>query len=397
MTQLHKLHIVHLVATLDGGGIQNLVLGLATTSPLSDCRHSVISLLGTRGDLVDAYRAAGISLYTCWVQWPRRVRMIPRGIMEWIRTQAERTFSLRLALLLKMIKADVVHTHIPRSIDLVTRSSLQLGDLPLIWSIHGENIFLQDSQPDSLHKAVKMFVRSGRAWITADSAFLAQGFIRHFPEAEKIIRVVNAGADTRRFQQDIPKDPNWRKIFEIPESAIVFGSCGRLAPVKGFDIFVQAAASLVDRGVDAYFAISGKGPSYENLSAQITQLGLSEHFHLLGFQENLPYTYKQFDVFVMSSRSEGFPLSLIEALASGLPCIATDVSGVREMFGDHGGLVVPPESPTALMEAMQLMLSLETRRNFSAESQARGNKYSYENCALEFFNLYRSFDIGSNS
>jgi glycosyltransferase involved in cell wall biosynthesis len=388
MAQSRRPHVVHVVINLNVGGILNLVLGLATSSPLSAWKHSVICLFGARGDLIEAYREAGISLYTCRVHWPRQVRLVPISIQRWIRKQAERTFPWRLAFLLKVIRADVVHTHLPRSIDLIAFSTLQLCRLPLVWSIHGEYMKLLGPEAEGMKKANQMLIHSGRGWVTADSKTLAQDFLKQFPGSEKIVRVVHPGVNIRQFQVDTPRDLGWRRKSGISENAVVFGSCGRLEPIKGFDIFVQAAARLVKHGVDAHFVISGDGDIYEQLSAQITQIGLTDRFHLLGYQENLPYIYKQFDVFVLSSRSEGFPLSLIEALASGLPCIATDVGGVREMVGQLGGVVVPPESPDSLMEAMLLMLEPETRKKFSTEAASTGRKFSVENCASEFANLY---------
>lgn len=388
MRNTHKMHIVHIIGTLEGGGIQNLVLGLAKSAPLSSCQNSAISLLGVRGDLVNVYRSAGITLHTCRVQWPSRVRLIPLFIQNWIRKLAELTFPWRLGLILKMLKADIVHTHLPRSIDLVAHSVLRVCGFPLVWSIHAENLYFHDERAAGLKKAVHMLIHSGRGYITADSIFLADGLVHHIPEAEKVLRVVHAGADVRRFQVNYPRDPIWRKEHGIPERTILYGSCGRLAHVKGFDNFIQAASLLVKRGVDAHFAISGKGEMFGQLSNLIEKMGLSERFHLLGFQENLPFIHKQFDVFVMPSRSEGFPLALIEALTSGLPCIASDVSGVREMFGETGGLVVPTESPFALMEAMLQMYDRETREKYSKGAPARGLRYSFDNCASEFLNIY---------
>jgi glycosyltransferase involved in cell wall biosynthesis len=258
----------------------------------------------------------------------------------------------------------------------------------MVWSIHGENVKFLGPEADGLKRANHILIRSRRGWITTDSKILAQAFLEHFPNSEEIVKVVYPGANTKQFQTYVPKDPSWRRNLGISEHATVFGSCGRLAPVKGYDLFVQAAVLLINHGVDAHFVISGKGPSYERLAAQIAQAGLRDRFHLLGYQENLAYIYNQFDVFVLSSRSEGFPLSLIEALASGLPYIATDVGGVREMVGEHGGMVIPPESPEALMAAMLALLEPETRQRLSSEVSALGRKFSLENCASAFADLY---------
>lgn len=383
-----KLHIVHISNSLDIGGVPKLILGMISSSALSNCKQSVICLLGARGDLFDEYKATGASLYSCRVRWPARVSFLPFALQEWFRERIEKTFSWRLAWLLKMIKADVVHVHFPRSIDAIAHSCVNLCDLPVVWSIHGKNLYFDGTRGYVLNIATQTFIRSGYSWVTGDSKILAQGFLQHFPEAEKIVRVVHAGADIENFQKQNTRNPAWRKELGISENALVFGSCGRLSRVKGFDIFLESAALLLRQGVDAHFVISGKGDMYAPLSAEAAKLGISDRFHLLGFVEDLPRLHKEFDVFVLSSRSEGFPLSLIEALASGLPCVATDVSGVREMFGEYGGIIIEPESPNALMNAMLQMSDIEVRRKFALGARAIGQKYSYESCATEFLDLY---------
>lgn len=388
MKTTQRLHIVHIASSLEVGGISNLIFGIATASPLSHHQHSVICIVSAEGELLKRYRKAGINVYECRIHWPRRRRFIPSALQEWIRSIAEKTFATRLSWLLKRIKADVVHMHLPRRIDLIAHSVVELSRLYLVWSIHGQNLYFNERDENVLKAGKDLLLKSKRARITADSQILKSIFMKHFPEAESIFHVVHPGANTQQFRADIPKDPDWRKNLRIPETAIVFGSCGRLAPVKGYDVFVRAAAQLIAQGIDAHFAISGKGDESENLLRLAEELGISKNFHFLGFQKNLAYTIKQFDVFILSSRSEGFPLSLIEALAAGLPCIATDISGVREMLGEQTGLVIPPESPEALKEAMIKMLDKQLRERFSKEATLRGQIFSFEHCASEFENLY---------
>jgi glycosyltransferase involved in cell wall biosynthesis len=381
-------HVVFIVSGLSYGGILNLVLGIATSSTFSKWKCSVIALLGINGDLAKEYRKAGIPLYSCLIQWPHRTHLIPPFIQNFIRKLTEKTFPWRMALLLRIIKADVVHTHTPRSIDLVSISTLKLCQLPLIWSIHGENVDFFGPRADGVKRATEMFIRSGKGVITTDSQALADGFLVHYPRIKEKIEVIYPGANIKRFLEKISKDPAWRRKLGISEHAIVFGACGRLSPEKGFDIFVQAASLLLEKNVEVHFVISGKGSVYNQLSEQISQLGLIKYFHLLGYQENLPFIYHQYDVFVLPSRTEGFPLALIEALAAGLPCIATDVGGVCELLRDEGGIIVQSESPESLSDAMMLMLIREIRNRYSSSATTIGQNYSFDNCASKFRDLY---------
>lgn len=389
-------HIVHIVPNLILGGVPKLVLGIAKFQIQANNSCSVICLLKSKGELASAFASSDISVFTSRVQWPSRLPVLPASFREWIRQSAEKTFSLRLSCLLKRIKADVVHTHSARSIDLVAESVINKCQLPLVWSIHAFNPYLPGPQMESVEKAILIMKNSGRGIITTDSSLLAQDFLSHFPYAEQFLKIVHPGADVQGLLSPIIKDESWKKNLGIPKDSIVYGSCGRLAHVKGFDIFIRAASILVEQSDLAYFVISGKGESFDELKTLINSLGLQSRFLLLGFQENLKSTLNQFDVFVLSSRSEGFPLSLIEALAAGLPCIATDVSGVDEMLGECGGIIVPKESPGDLAMAMNSMLDPDIRENYSIQGRLQGSKYSYNACSSEYLKIYSSLLLDSS-
>lgn len=383
-----KQHIVHIVPHLILGGVAKLVLGIALSQIREGHKVSVICLLPIKGELTSAFVSSGIKLHTCRVQWPRRTSFVPQSIQNWLRKESESGFSHRLSRLLKRIKTDIVHTHTFRSIELVAKSVIDECNLPFVWSVHAVYRFHPGPETDNVERAILTMENSRRAMITTDSSLLEMDLLTHFPIAKQFLRVVHPGADTTSFLTPIPKDDNWRKNLGIPERAIVFGSCGRLSPVKGFDIFIKAASTMVKKYENVFFAISGSGESHDELESLISSLGLQSRFFLLGFQEDLPFVLNQFDVFILSSRSEGFPLALIEALTVGLPCIASDVSGIDEMFGESGGIIVPKESPDELIMAMDLMLDPETREYFSNEGRVRGLKFSYDTCASEFLQIY---------
>src|SRR5262249_60029896 len=138
----------------------------------------------------------------------------------------------------------------------------------------------------------------------------------------------------------------------IPADAIVFGSCGRLVGEKAYEVFIRSAAGLAAEDPSVRFVIAGDGALRAFLESEIARAGLGEKFRLLGFVDDVPGFLNELDVFVLSSRFEGFPVALVEALASGRPCIATAIGGIREMVGEDGALVVVPESEDALAGAM---------------------------------------------
>ena len=127
---------------------------------------------------------------------------------------------------------------------------------------------------------------------------------------------------------------------------------------------------------------------YEILQKQICDAKLEKHMHLVGFQEEISDYLSQLDIFILPSRSEGFPVSLLEALASGLSCIATHVGGIPEMLED--GVVVPLEDPQALADAMLKLLDPTIRDCFARMSSQIVEKYSLDRCVGEFKKVYES-------
>jgi glycosyltransferase involved in cell wall biosynthesis len=378
--------IVHVVGTLEAGGVQRLVLGLADAPDLRCHQHKVLCLFGNQGELAPQFAAAGLASARCPFPWPDRLPLPSYRLARWIRHQLTFTFPRRMAKVLRALNADLVHTHVSAGIEWQARGVLQQAKLPFVWTIHG----LYKPAGTELkrwQRAVRM-IQANKGSITADSSPLAADFQERGAGRLDQVRVVYAGADVNRMRDARPRDLQWRTRWGIPEGALLFGSAGRLVPEKAYDVFIKAAAQMKHEGLNVHFAIAGQGPLQRELEALIAQYQLADRFHLLGFQSDIPLILKQLDVFVLSSRSEGFPLALIEALAAGIPCIATRVGGTAEMLGDHGGLLVPSESPESLAHAMHSALDMGLRQRLAASGPGIAHQFSYESCGRHFSHIY---------
>jgi glycosyltransferase involved in cell wall biosynthesis/O-antigen/teichoic acid export membrane protein len=167
----------------------------------------------------------------------------------------------------------------------------------------------------------------------------------------------------------------------------VVGAVARLAPEKGFDVFLEALARL--DGVTA--VLVGDGPSRPALEEQSRALGLKDRVVFTGWQEDPSAFLVSFDVFVLSSRVEGFPLSVLEAMGAGLPVVATTVGSVDELVLDgETGLLVPPEDEPALREAIaKLAFDFELRRRMGAAGKRRVNdSFTPKVMVTQFESLY---------
>ena len=150
------------------------------------------------------------------------------------------------------------------------------------------------------------------------------------------------------------------KIHEelwLPHGAPVIGNVAALVPHKGQKHLIEAAALVERHEPDARFVIAGEGELRASLEHQIKHLGLEKHVLLAGFRPDVLSLHKAFDVFVMSSVSEGLGTSILDAMASGRPVVATTAGGIPEVVQDgKTGILVPPRDHEAMADAIVRLL-----------------------------------------
>jgi glycosyltransferase involved in cell wall biosynthesis len=172
-----------------------------------------------------------------------------------------------------------------------------------------------------------------------------------------------------------------------PRGGVVVGSLARLDRIKGIDVLLRAAAGLDGTRI----VISGDGPEADALRAQAADLGLGQRFRIEPWSDTGRDLFDEIDIFVLPSRAEGFPLSIVEAMLAGRPVVATDVGSVREAVTDGTtGLLVPPDDPDALRAALaRLSSDPEERRRMGAVGRVRAlAHFTAELMAREFERLY---------
>jgi glycosyltransferase involved in cell wall biosynthesis len=163
-----------------------------------------------------------------------------------------------------------------------------------------------------------------------------------------------------------------------------------LRPEKGHDVLLEAAAIVVRRFPDARFDIVGAGPELARLTARAEALSLDAAVSFLGHCEDIPARLAAADLFVLPSRSEAFPNAILEAMAIGLPSIASAVGGVLEMIeSGRSGVLVPPDNPGSLAEEIsRLMAEPTTAARMGAAARARAQTFSFARMVAAFESVY---------
>jgi glycosyltransferase involved in cell wall biosynthesis len=166
------------------------------------------------------------------------------------------------------------------------------------------------------------------------------------------IRVVPLGLDPEPFAGALGRGA-LRRDWNVPAEAPLVGMVGRLVPIKDVPTFLQAAVLVHKALPNSHFALVGDGEERSLLQSHVAQLGLEKSVHFLGWCRDLAAVYGDLDVVVNSSRNEGTPVALIEALAAARPVVATRVGGTGDLLQEGAfGRLVPPGDPAALAAAI---------------------------------------------
>jgi L-malate glycosyltransferase len=300
------------------------------------------------------------------------------------RTEMDLSAAWRLSRLLKQLKPDIVHAHDPHGVAMAglgLSMSTQLSKPPLIAS-----------------RRVDFHIRGGRMsrwkYRQVDCFICASDAIRRMlvadgvPEARAV--TVHEGIDLGRVDRAPPA--NLHEDLFLPHGAPLVGNVAALVPHKGQRHLIEAAALVVRQVPDARFVIAGEGELRPALERAIRDHRLEKHVLLAGFRPDVLSMHKAFDIFVMSSVTEGLGTSLLDAMAAGKPVVATSTGGIPEVVLDGvTGLLVAPRDHQAMAAAIVRLLknpSLRQRMGEAGAARAR-EKFSADRMLEQTVRVYQ--------
>jgi glycosyltransferase involved in cell wall biosynthesis len=206
--------------------------------------------------------------------------------------------------------------------------------------------------------------------------------------------VIHSGVDLKQFSKGAKQGSRKRKELGITTDSLVIGYVGWLIPIKGVTYLLDAMAEVVQRHSNSLLVLVGKGDENGEeeikLRERVESLGLEDRVRFLGWRPDVNEIMGCFDIFVLPSLNEGMGRVLVEAMAAGLPIVASRVGGIPDLIENgENGLLVPPADPSALAKAISDLLSDKKRRNRIGEA---GKKmclpYSAEAMVQQIDDLY---------
>jgi glycosyltransferase involved in cell wall biosynthesis len=274
----------------------------------------------------------------------------------------------------RWIRPDVIHSWMYHA-NAVSHLSRLVGRTPaIITSVH-HSLDNESDAPLSRRLARCIDARfSGRsaAVIYAGSRGMRQHIGYGYSSGNALF--LPSGFDVRKFTPDAELRATQRKLLGIAQDEFVIGCVARFDPIKDHATLLRAAAAYSQHSSTARFLLVGRGVSEQNgkFAALLREFGGAARYLLLGERQDLPALFACMDVACLSSKSEGFPLTLGEAMASGLSCVATDVGDCSLLLGD-AGLLVPPQDHQALAESWHELerMGPEGRLRLGARARAR--------------------------
>lgn len=341
---------------LPAAGMEIMVANL--TRALVRRGHDVgVTCLEAGGAIADELRAEGIRVTI--VPAPGiRTMLHPAGLAAWLQD----------------VRPDVVHVHTGAWLK-GARAGRRVGGARVLHTIHG---WLDDTRWYT--PLLDWWAARSTDRVIAVSDALRDYLTNHVGLAAAQTGVIPNGIDADHFRPG-PRRAKWRESLGIPSGAPVIGNVARLTPVKDHALLLAAFAVVRRQVNDATLVVVGDGPLRQRLEAQAAQLGLTQAIRFLGETREVSTLYREFDVFALSSRSEGTSISVLEAMASGVCVVATAVGGTPALLGaGYCGRLVPHGDPEALGAALvDLLHDQHTRARLAAVARdAVVAKYSLE-------------------
>ena len=356
---MRDLRILHIVLGLDVGGLERFLQSLLThmQGPI----HPSVACLNNKGTLGRSF--GDVPIY----ELRKPEGLSPRAVLDLIR-------------IIRKNRIDVIHTHNPGPHFYGAIAGLTTG-IPLVHTKHGRNF--PTVRRKVLMNALASYFSRFIVPVSKDAEQVCLD-VEHIRPAK--IRLIRNGIEFEQFFHRETREVT-REIFGIPDSTFLIGTVARLAKPKDHGTLIRACVLLLSEGVDFRLLVIGDGPLRKEMEILARDLGLGTHIVFTGMRYDVPDLLAELDLFVLSSVSEGLSISILEAMASRLPIVATDVGGNREVVVEGiTGFLTPSGNPVQLAE--KIMLLAQDRKLASAMGLSGYQRVKDQFCIRETADRY---------
>ena len=388
------LTAVQVISNLDPGGAQEVVRTLARFLPDAGCRPIVVTLRD--GSLRREIELLGVPVV---VMQGRRhsVLALPFAIAEMLRIRRE------LRRVIRQYRASIVQTHLLRALDFLVFTLKFDGSVGQVyWTLHNARLDLRrDQVPGNrwllqpkriVHRMLYRAASRGIDGLVAVAAEVGESARKAYhPPAGKLVVIPN-GVDLDRYGH-ATNGKSLRDDLSVPHKARILIVVAKLYVQKGHSVLLDSLKTILPNVPDLHVVIVGDGPEREYLAAASAAMPGGSRIHFMGSRSDVPDLLAASDLFVLPSLWEGLPIALLEAMASALPVVATDVSGSRDVVVDgESGLLVAPGDSRALAAAISRLLADSTwARAMGARARERvARHFSARMTAERHVAMYRA-------
>jgi glycosyltransferase involved in cell wall biosynthesis len=381
MPKGRRLRVAHVITRMIVGGAQETVLLAASLADTARFESIVVCgpQTGSEGSLHDEVRRRGVEL----VVLPDLVRQV--APMTDLRVVPA------LARELRRLAPDVVHTNSSKA-GIVGRIAARGAGVPrVLHTVHGWPF--HDHQSAPVRRVWQELERrtaplADRLVVVAD-ADRQKGLDVGIGRPEQYV-TVRSGLELSDYARSPVVAAEVRVEMGWSESAPVIGAVNRLSPQKDPLTLVEAFAVVARRRSNARFFVAGNGPLRAQVELRVAELGLSDRVALVGLRDDVPRLLQACDVFVSASRWEGLPRTIIAAMASGVPVVATPANGVVDVVRDGvSGLVAPVAAPEPMGHAvLRLLDDHALRARVIAGAAARVPEFDARTMVRDLERLY---------
>jgi glycosyltransferase involved in cell wall biosynthesis len=367
--------VVHVTSPAKYGGLETVIRLLASNQRRAG--HAVcVALLGVDPSNAEHPLAVALAAHDVTVEF------IPRGRFPY---GAERD---QLRTICRRVGATVLHTHGSRP-DVVASPAGRALAIATVSTIHG---ITGDGIKNAIMHALEWRALRRVSGVIAVSRPLLGALQERGISAEQLTLIPNAFGSTK---EPLPR-PDARRAIGAEDGEYVLGWVGRLSREKGADVLIDALAHVKTSRPTVVFI--GDGPELPALRQRARERGVDSQVRWLGSVPDAAPMFSGFDAFVLSSRSEGTPMCLFEAMHAGVPSIVTAVGGVPDVVSEREAVVIPPEQPIALASAIDRLIADAPGARLRAEAARRRlqDVYDVDSWVRSHEQLYRNLTAPSS-